>query len=83
MNQTTRDERAYARALAKASKADQLFSMADQHFRDKPSVSTWLKRQASQLAMFRAHQRVLDARKEWAKQIDKTLKDEVLRYEKF
>jgi len=77
VNQTIKSERAYARSIAQATKADQQFKYADQHFRDKPSVSAWLARQAMQLAMFRAHQRVLDTRKQWAKMIDKQLKKEV------
>lgn len=81
MCQLTGLERAYARSLTVESKADQQFRLADQHFQTNPSIAAWIKRQTAQKKLFAAHQRVLDTRKQWAKQIDKILKNEVLKNE--
>lgn len=72
-------ERAYSRAKAEQARSEQVFNAADLAYRTAPSVANWVTRQTSQIKMFRAIAQTLTARKQWAKQIDEILKNEVLK----
>lgn len=71
-------ERDYTRAKADQARSEQTFNAADLAYRTAPTVSNWVQRQTAQIKMFRAIARTLTARKQWAKQIDGILKNEVI-----
>jgi len=72
-------ERAYARAKADHARSESAFNAADLAYRTAPNVANWVARQTAQVKMFRAIAQTLQARKQWAKEIDQLLKNEVLK----